>query len=302
MSDLDAAISAYKQAGTKVGAARLLGIPVTTLKSRLIAAEREGFSLALPSSPVKGRRELEVENGTVIVFSDAHYWPGPPSVAHRALLQLSAKLKPIVVVCNGDAIDGSAISRHPPIGWESCPSVKEELEICQERLGEIASTGDFQKIWLLGNHDARFETRLAQVAPEFRDVHGIHLKDHFPDWECGWSLFINNSVVIKHRFKGGTHAPFNNTLHSGLTTITGHLHSAKVTPFTDYRGTRYGADTGCLADTYHDSFQGYCEDNPRNWRAGFCVLTFKDGQLLMPELVLVWDQNHVQFRGELIEV
>jgi hypothetical protein len=296
-ADIAAAVAAFQQTGNKAAAAKLLGIPISTFKDRLTASER-------PVASVKGRKELEVENGTVIVFSDAHYWPGEPAVGHRALVHFVKKIRPAVIVCNGDAIDGSAISRHPPIGWESCPSVKEELEVCQERLGEIAlaAGGKVSKVWLLGNHDARFETRLAQVAPEFRDVHGIHLHDHFPGWQCGWSLFINNDVVIKHRFKGGFHAPFNNTLHSGLSTITGHLHSAKVVPFTDYNGTRYGVDTGCLADTFHDAFQGYLEDNPRNWRAGFCVLTFVDGSLLMPELVLVYGPDSVQFRGEIISV
>jgi predicted phosphodiesterase len=288
--------AAHKQFGSKAAAARALGIPVTTLKDRLTAAER-------PQSAVKGRKEIEVENGTVIVFSDAHYWPGEPSTAHRALVEFCKRLKPDLVVCNGDAIDGSSISRHPPIGWESAPSVKEELEVCQERLGEIVlAAGKAKKLWLLGNHDARFETRLATVAPEFRDIHGIHLHDHFPDWTCGWSLFINDNTVIKHRFKGGTHAPYNNTVTSGRSIVTGHLHSAKVTPFCDYNGVRYGVDTGCLADTYHPAFQGYCEDNSRDWRSGFCVLTFVGGQLLMPELVLVWDEGRVQFRGELIEV
>jgi hypothetical protein len=295
MSDIAAAVAAYEQAGTKAGAARLLGIPTTTLKDRLAIASR-------PAQSVKGRKELEVENGSVIVFSDAHYWPGEPSTAHRALVEFCKRINPVAVVCNGDAIDGSAISRHPPIGWESCPTVKEELEVCQERLGEIGKAVSGSKIWLLGNHDARFETRLAQVAPEFKDIHGIHLKDHFPDWDCGWSLFINGDVVIKHRFKGGAHAPFNNTMTAGLSMVTGHLHSAKVVPYTDYRGTRYGVDTGCLADTFHDAFQGYCEDSPRNWRAGFCVLTFIDGSLLMPELCLVWDQDTVQWRGELVKV
>jgi hypothetical protein len=295
-ADIAAAVAAYQQTGSKAAAARLLGIPISTFKDRLTASER-------PATSVKGRKELEVENGSIIVFSDAHFWPGEPSVAFRALLEFCKRIKPLAVVCNGDAIDGSAISRHPPIGWESCPTVKEELEVCQERLGAIAARcGGAEKVWLLGNHDARFETRLAQVAPEFRDVHGIHLHDHFPDWQCGWSLFINSDVVIKHRFKGGIHAPWNNTLNSGVSMITGHLHSAKVTPFTDYRGTRYGVDTGCLADTFHDAFQGYCEDNPRNWRAGFCVLTFVDGSLLMPELVLVYGPNSVQFRGEIINV
>jgi hypothetical protein len=290
--------AAYEQTGSKAGAARLLGIPVTTLKDRLEAATRVATATA-----IKGRKELAVDNGCVIVFSDAHYWPGEPSTAHRALVEFCKRVNPVAVVCNGDAIDGSAISRHPPIGWESCPTVKEELEVCQERLGEIcAACPEASKTWLLGNHDARFETRLAQVAPEFKDIHGIHLKDHFPDWDCGWSLFINGDVVIKHRFKGGLHAPYNNTVSAGLSMVTGHLHSAKVTPHTDYTGTRYGVDTGCLADIYHPAFQGYLEDNPRNWRAGFCILTFSNGSFLMPELVLVWDENNVQFRGEIIPV
>jgi hypothetical protein len=295
-SDIAAAVAAFQQTGNKAAAAKLLGIPISTFKDRLTASER-------PVASVKGRKELEVENGTVIVFSDAHYWPGEPSVGHRALVHFVKKIRPSVIVCNGDAIDGSAISRHPPIGWESCPTVKEELEACQERLGEIEFVaGKATKVWTLGNHDARFETRLAQVAPEFRDVHGIHLHDHFPGWQCGWSLHINNDVVIKHRYKGGTHAPFNNTVTSGRSIVTGHLHSAKVTPYTDYNGTRYGVDTGCLANTYHPAFQGYLEDNSRDWRQAFAILTFADGSLLMPELVLVYGPDSVQFRGEIIDV
>jgi hypothetical protein len=295
-ADIATAVAAYKATGSKAAAARLLNIPVTTLKDRLAASAR-------PLPLVKGRKELEIDSGVVLVFSDAHFWPGEPSVGHRALVKFAAQLQPAAIVCNGDAIDGASISRHPPIGWESCPSVKEELEVCQQRLGEIVDASQKSRlIWAMGNHDARFETRLAAVAPEFRDVHGIHLKDHFPGWECCWSLFINDSVVIKHRSKGGQHAPFNNTVTSGRSMVTGHLHSAKVTPYTDYNGTRYGVDTGCLADTYHEAFQGYLEDNSRDWRQAFAVLTFRDGQLLMPELVLAWSPTSVQFRGEIIEV
>jgi hypothetical protein len=292
-ADIATAVAAYKATGSKAAAARLLGIPTTTLKDRLAAAER-------PQSSVKGRKELSVTDGVVAVFSDAHYWPGVPSVAHRALVKFCKDLVPQVVVCNGDAIDGACISRFPSVNWASVPTVKEELEVCQERLGEIVeASGEAVHIWALGNHDARYSTRLAQVAPEFKEVHGVQLSDHFPAWANAWSLWINDSVVIKHRFKSN---PLNSTIHAGLSTVTGHLHRAAVTPFTDYRGVRYGVDTGCLADIYHEAFQNYCEDNPRDWRAGFCILTFKDGKLLMPELVLVWDETHVQFRGEIIEV
>src|SRR5262249_32282865 len=46
----------------------------------------------------------------------------------------------------------------------------------------------------------------------------------------------------------------------------------------------------------------YMEDQPRNWREAFCVLTFFKGRLLQPELVLAFDDNHVEFRGEVIMI
>lgn len=249
------------------------------------------------------RINVELKNGVALIGSDAHYWPEERSTAHRAFVHFAATLDPKLIIMNGDAFDGASISRHPPIGWTHQPTVQEEIETCQDRLHEIvgACKKKVRKIWSLGNHDARFETRIATVAPEFAKVAGTSLSDHFPLWEPCWSTFINDDVVVKHRFKGGIHATHNNAIWSGKTMITGHLHSAKVTPFTDYNGTRYGVDTGCLANPDAAAFD-YTEDNPKNWRSGFAVLTFKDGGLLMPELVTVWDDERVQFRGELIRV
>ena len=249
------------------------------------------------------RATLDIEYGIVLVGSDAHYWPGPATTAHRAFVKFCKDMKPAAVVLNGDVMDFPQISRHPPIGWESQPTVQQEMEAAQERLSEIESaTFRAQKIWTLGNHDGRFETRLATAAPEFAKIAGVHLKDHFPNWRPAWSCWINDDVVIKHRHKNGVHATHNSTLWAGRTTITGHLHSAKVTPFTDYNGTRYGVDTGCLANPDARSFVDYTEDNPKNWRSAFGVLTFHKGRLLMPELCLVFDPSHVQFRGRVIEV
>jgi hypothetical protein len=274
---------------------RLTGIPKSTLHDRM----RHPETIA----KVKGRKEVELRDGVVLVASDFHYWPGKPSTAHRGLIKFCKKLKPALVIANGDILDGCAISRHPPIGWNKLPSVKEELEVCQERLGEIVKAAPkARRLWPLGNHDARFETRLAQVAPEFADVHGISLSDHFPEWEPCWSVHINDNTIVKHRYKGGVHAPMSNIVASGRSMITGHLHSQKVSPYTDYNGTRYGVDTGCIADPLHDAFTDYTEDNSKDWRSGFAVLTYRNGLLLYPELVTVWDANHVQFRGEIIEV
>lgn len=250
------------------------------------------------------RVHLDVPGGTVLVGSDAHLWPGADPVAWRAFVKLTRELKPAAVILNGDVLDFPTISRHDSIGWETHPTVRDEIEFAQRKVGELEDAAFRAALaWPIGNHDIRFETRLASRAPELKGVAGTHLKDHFPAWRPCWSVWVNDSVIIKHRFpKGGAHATSNNPLWAGKSTVQGHLHSAQVRPFTDYNGTRYGVDAGCLADTDHKAFTDYTEDGYKNWRSGFCVLTFHKGQLLMPELVLVFDETHVQFRGQLIEV
>lgn len=308
----DARFSEVFKANGAARTANLLGCTVRAVYSRRERIERR-HNIKLAAPDVKNTRRgedhaarlhFDVKNGIVLVGSDAHLWPGDSSPAFRGFVKFCKDLKPAVAVMNGDVMDFPKISRHPPIGWEEHPTVADEIETAQAKLHEIekATPRSCKLVWTLGNHDGRFETRLATVAPEYARLNGFHLKDYYPAWSACWSAWINNSVVVKHRFKGGDHAPFNNTMRSGLTTITGHLHSAKVTPYTDYTGTRYGVDTGCLASTEAKAFLDYTEDNPKNWRSGFCVLTFRNGMLLQPELALTVDDSHIQFRGEVIKV
>jgi hypothetical protein len=252
------------------------------------------------------RLEMGILNGQIIVFSDAHFWPGIRTTAFRALLYFIKKLKPEAVINNGDAFDGASISRHPRIGWDKTPSVIEELKACDAALGEIEEAAKKARhnvflAWCLGNHDARFESRLAANAPQYQHVNGFSLRDHFPAWRPCWAVW-NGLTVIKHRMNGGIHATHNNILKSGVNTVTGHLHSLKVTPFDDYNGTRYGVDTGTLADPQGPQFADYLEQGPTNWRSGFAVLTFKDGRLLWPEVVKVCGDGQVEFRGEVVDV
>jgi hypothetical protein len=250
----------------------------------------------------KPRLETQVKNGVVIVASDCHYWPGDPTTAHRALLKFIREMRPHVVVMNGDVFDGASISRWERIGWDSRPTVKQEIEACTERLTEIEDAAKgAERYWPLGNHCARFETFLAKHAPQFEGLKFTSLKDSFPKWKPCWRVDVNDTVV-KHRFKGGIHATHNNTMWAGKSIITGHLHSLKVTPFTDYTGTRYGVDTGTLAEPYGEQFVDYTEDSPKNWRSGFAVLTYWNGKLLWPELVHVIEDGKVEFRGTVYDV
>lgn len=271
---------------------------------RILAPSESAYS-ATNRIEHPGRIAKPVVDGTVLIGSDAHYWPNIVTTAHRAFVKFCKDYKPSLVILNGDVMDGAKISRHASIGWEQKPSVIQEIEAAQERLAEIESAAGRKcdLAWTLGNHDGRFETRLATVAPEYARVHGVHLKDHFSiRWEPCWSVEINNDVIVKHRFKSGIHAPHNNTMWAGKTVVTGHLHSLKVYPFTDYNGDRWGVDTGTMADPYGPQFTDYMEDNPRNWRSGFAVLTFCEGRLLQPELVRVCGDGEVDFRGKVIRV
>ena len=254
----------------------------------------------------KARVSITLDDGIVVVFSDAHFWDTNPSTAYRALLKFIPELKPKAIVNNGDAFDGASVSRYGRIGFlENRPTVKQELDACIEMLKGVSDIANSATLtWPLGNHDARFETNLAANASEYEFVNGFHLKDHFPEWKPCWATWINEDVCIKHRWKGGVHATHNNTLGSGVTMVTGHLHSLKVTPYSDYTGTRYGIDTGTLSRVDGEQFINYTEDAPLNWRAGFAVLSFHNGQLLPPELVQVLDEDAgiVCFRGEVHRV
>lgn len=297
-------------------ASRLIGTTERNVFARVNRLRRRGFKINSPlfrgNKPFRppeypDRVLFDVPDGIVIAASDPHYWPGPPSIGHRALVKFcrgELADQPAAVVMNGDIVDGATTSRHPPLGWENRPELYQEIEAANERLGEIemAVPRRCHLVWPAGNHDARFERKLAQVAPEFRKVEGVHLKDHFNAcWVPCYTAWINNSVFCIHAYKGGAHHAYNDTLHAGMSTVTGDKHALQVTRFTDLRGDRFGIDTGTLADPWGPQFD-YALGKPRNHCSGFIVLTFRDGRLLWPEVVHVLDKEHISFRGQVHHV
>lgn len=287
--------------------------PQTVLNRRFYIESK--LKITLGSSSVRSPRnvetrkansrriELNMPDGVIVIGSDAHVWPGPLTTAQRGFVEIIKRLQPDIVVMNGDVFDGAKISRHPAGIWdqESRPNVKQELDACQNFLGQVEKASPAKRFWTWGNHDARIEYTLAALVPQYQGVPGFALKDHFPEWTFCMGIFVNDQLVIKHRLANGMHAVYNNAVKSGRSMVTGHLHSLKVTPWTDYNGTRYGVDSGTLADPGSKQFD-YAEEAPTNWRAGFAVLTIKNGRLLYPELCQVWDDGHIEFRGDVIPV
>ena len=310
----DEFIAIWNKSHSATAVAKVLNIDVRSIHRRRKSIERKHsivlvahdkssptFNITIPGNGV--RTKVDIDEGVIMVASDCHYYPGIISTAHKAFVKLIPELKPKIIVMNGDVFDGGGISFHSPIGWQQTPSVKQELEACTDRLNEIESASKSAKLhWTWGNHDLRYNTRLAsQVGTAFEGVHGMNLTDHFPRWKFSTSIMVNDHTMIKHRYHNGIHAVYNNTLKSGTSIVTGHLHSLKITPFSDYKGTRYGVDTGTMANLDDPTFF-YSEDNPQNHRSGFAVLTFWDGKLMPPELCEVISEGLVYFRGQVIEV
>ena len=270
-----------------------LGIELPTFNDQRIGLEKK-----IHQTEGHTRRGMDIENGRVIVFSDAHFWPDITTTAFRALLESIKEFKPTAIVCNGDAFDGSGISRHPRMDFELLPSVKEELEACQFYLGEIEKVAKGAKMfWPLGNHDMRFTANIVNNLPAYEGVPGTTLKEYFPAWHPCWSFWINEDTCIKHRWKGGWTGGRSNTLNSGVNMVTGHTHAMNVIGVTDYNGTRWGVQTGTLADPHGQQFN-YTEDAPKDWMSGFVMLSFHNGKMLQPEMIRVWDETHVEFRGK----
>lgn len=246
----------------------------------------------------------QVQDGVVLLASDAHYWPGLVTLAHRAFCALAKQLQPELVVLNGDILDGARISRHPRIMWEKQPELKDEVHALQDRCAEIERAAQGARlVRTIGNHDARFENYLAANASQFEEMTGMTLMDYLPRWRAGWLLHLNPEsegwTAIRHRpVSGGIHASYNSTLRSGIHYAHGHLHKLQVTPWGDYRGRRYGVDSGSLAEPKGPQFT-YTEAGPLNWASGFVVLTYHRGRLLPPELCVV-DGESAWFRGQKI--
>lgn len=248
----------------------------------------------------KNQNEIFIDTGTIIVFSDAHWWPNQcRTIAHEAMHILIKELKPRVIVANGDIFDGARVSRHAPLGWSDLPTVRGELEICQERMADIEMLlpKGCATFWNVGNHDMRFDRMLVSNAADYEGI-VERLEEKFSRWSFAWSLLVNQHTMIKHRYHNGIHATYNNALKAGKTMVTGHLHRLAVTPWADYNGRRWGVDTGTLSNPHGPQFD-YAENNPSPHTSGFAILTFKDGMLLPPELCEVLG-NRAYFRGQCV--
>ena len=273
---------------------------LSTVMRRRRAVEKQ-LSIVLPAHrdmragnfPVYHNVNLTTQKPTIfLVGSDRHNMPGDTPQAFTAFLALAENLKPDYIVINGDWFDFSSIGRFHRIGWQERPSPSEELEDGTGKLRDIElASPKSKRIFVPGNHDMRFDGIIGNRLPEFENIKGSSLAHHLPRWAITQSININDCCIIKHRYHSGQHANYNNVLRGGVNVVTGHTHRLQIEPWTDYRGIRYGVETGMLSDMWDETFM-YKENNPSNWQPGCAVVTI-DNNLIFPEICpMVVDNNH----------
>lgn len=292
--------SAYRMEKLHGVARQMVAVRRALIEEYLRCSLPRGRPETWRAQPHRTRIKIEAADAVILIGSDAHVWPEIETTAMKAFAGVNQLLKPNVVVLNGDGLDGSTISRHSRIGWDKRPTVKEEIEALADWMEHVRQQNlNARYLRTIGNHDARFDTHLATNVPGMEGVHGARLADHLPGWQECMSIQFGDVLMVKHRLRGGIHAARNNAIAAGLSIVTGHLHSPKIIPVTDYRGTRYGVDCGFLACINHPAFD-YTEDAPTDWRAGFVVVTIRDGKVLPPEMAEVIDENkgEFHFRGK----
>jgi hypothetical protein len=259
------------------------------------AAQRFGYS---NQNHFLRRRQFKIKDGVVVVFSDPHWTPDHSTTGQNALEEVVKELRPSLVVCGGDALDGNVISKWDPTrGHHKRFSLREELDTCVEHFTAIeAVAGKAELAWTLGNHDTRLSRYVAVQADQLLDLPYTRLEDWFPKWPLSWTVEINpgapGMTVIRHRNQAGMlHMQ---AMKAGCHYAHGHLHKLNVHRFPTFQGVRYSVDCGSLADPDSDPFD-YAEGNPDHAQ-GFVVLTFKNWKLLPPELVEIVEGT-AYFRG-----
>jgi predicted MPP superfamily phosphohydrolase len=285
------------------------GMAIRGIYARRLRLEKDGVFLSTnpraitnaPYSPpahFERWRKFKIKDGVVVVFSDPHYLPDHSTVGHDALETVVAREKPVLIVLNGDAVDGDTISRYDPTrGHHKRFTVREELDCVKLHLESLQKVaGKTQLAWPLGNHDVRLSRHIAVKTPELLDMPMTRLEDWFPAWPLSWAVMVNEGTpghtVIRHRNQAGM-------LHmqaqkAGAHYVHGHLHNLNVHRFPTFAGVRYSVDTGSLADPDSEGFD-YTEGNKPHAQ-GFAVLTYRDWKLLPPELGEVVD-GVAYFRG-----
>ncbi len=246
-------------------------------KSAFQALRKHG-TLKIPEGIRQTKEPMAFDKpGKWLVISDVHI-PYHDKKALTIALEHGIKSGCKNIYINGDFLDFYKISR-----FESSPEYRnpdEEIEVAIPVLEQIEKHFPGERVFKVGNHDARFEVYLSQRAPAVVGIKAFQLDKVLELDRMGfqyvaskqWSVVGGLAVLHGHEFPKGLTDPVNvgrgvyNRLGDGG--LVGHWHktSRHVETSGLKRRMTVAHSTGCLCDVRPE----YCPMT--RWNHGFATL------------------------------
>ncbi len=218
---------------------------------------------------------------TAVVVSDIHV-PNHDPVATRTFLKFVRKLKPDVVVLNGDILDLAACSSH----GDADSSLRLEAEFAAgnvflDDLTDAAPGARF--VYNEGNHETRLQRFVAKNAPVLGGIisvpKALDLDGRGVEWreyDADSAFFLTPKLAITHGFAHGSRFTEDTLRKYNVSVIVGHAHRPQYTglPTLDVDGQQVRGcwGSGCLVPVSRVPYL----NRPSGWTQGWTVVYFDE--------------------------
>lgn len=209
------------------------------------------------------------------------------------ILQLMVDIKPVGFHLAGDFLDCNSLSGYDRGKFPIIPglNLEKEYEYGSHILDLFDSvlSGDVNRNFLYGNHEARFHTYMSKVdnskvaarSPE--DALQLEQRGYniYTDWKNDQIQLPNDTVII-HGENFSKHFTEKNLMTYKRNVISSHTHRHQV--FAERRFTSIG--TGILGDMDNKVFKYMSRQGKEKWKMGFvCIYVDQDKNYFHPVIV-----------------
>lgn len=214
------------------------------------------------------------------VFAGDFHLPHHDPAAVRALIRRIREWKPRHLILMGDFLDCASVSRfsrHP-----DTPRLPEEIRLGKALLKQLRDALGTGKVhYLEGNHEKRLVKDLQEHSPGLVGLAGLTIREQLGLTEKEWCPLEHNSLlhlpgvaayhgsVVKTRAGASAQEEMQRWGAVAPVLATGHTHRLAVVSRTDGVGTRWGIETGCLADPAKADYLR----TPGDWQTGWVEVT-----------------------------
>lgn len=269
------------------------------------------------------RLDLTQDSILIQVGSDFHSKFLDP-FARRVWLDVAKKHQPDGVRYNGDLPDFPKLSRHRQLPGHFALDLQTEINLCTDFMGdtrEVTQNADHK--YILGNHDIRLITALADSAPIFSSLDCLNFGELFmlDDLNVGLVArpsFLNPSAkmrkrdiaqnyeciggffTIVHGFLTGKDAPRKHLQRFMTHGTNGHLHDPQMVSGGSYAtGVLHWIQSPCMG--YPPALAAEYIPGPiefSGWAAGFCMFRLFPKQRFVTSQIILCDEV-AEYHGDI---